>query len=134
MSVSTNSGNKIKDMFERKPKKAQGPSPKSVVYEIPCKGCNKTYVGETGRGVETRIKEHKSDVKFHRTSNAIVVHIEQCQHLPDWEDTRILEKNLKKKTRKILQAAHIASRNTMNSRNGFIALASGAASIAIRRR
>ena len=89
-------------------------------------------MGETGRGVETRLKEHKSDVKFHRSSNAIVLHIDKCNHLPNWDDTRILEKNVKKQTRKILEAAHISSRNTFNSRSGFIALASGAVSLAVR--
>ena len=29
-----------------------------VVYEIVCGSCNKGYIGETGRNVETRVKEH----------------------------------------------------------------------------
>ena len=59
-----------------------------MVYEIPCTGCYKTYVGETGRGVDVRLKEHHSDVKFHCTSNAAVLHIEECHHLPDWNKTK----------------------------------------------
>ena len=27
------------------------------VYKIPCKGCNLNYFGETGRGLEVRLKE-----------------------------------------------------------------------------
>lgn len=131
--VSMNSGTKLKEIIERKPKTTSAADPKSVVYEIPCGGCYKSYVGETGRGVKTRLKEHKSDVRYHRTSNAIVIHIDQCHHLPDWEGTRILEKNVNKKTRKILEAAHISSRNTFNSRSGFITLASGAVSLAVER-
>ena len=131
--VATNSGTKIKKIVEQKMPKTPDPDlpPKSVIYEIPCGGCDQSYVGETGRGVETRLKEHKSDVKFHRTSNAIVLHIEKYSHLPDWKSTRILEKNLKKQTRKILEAAHISSRDTFNSSNGFIALASGAVSLVV---
>ena len=87
--ISTSSGQKIKELVKTKETKED--SEKSVVYELPCTGCYKTYVGETGRGVKTRIREHKSDVKFHRTSNAIVVHIDECQHLPKWEETRLLE-------------------------------------------
>ena len=79
----------------------------------------------------TRLKEHKSDVKYHRTSNAIVVHIDQSHHLPDWAGAKVLEKNVKKKTRKILEAAHILSRETINTRNGFITLASSAACLAV---
>ena len=32
-----------------------------VVYEVPCKGCNKTYVGESGRQLGVRLKEHQKD-------------------------------------------------------------------------
>ena len=88
-------------------------------------------MGETGRGLDIRLKEHRSDVKFHRVSNAIVLHIEKCNHLPDWDRTRILEKNVKKQTRKTLEAAHIISRNTFNSRSGFITWSAAAAKLAV---
>ncbi|XP_072041288.1 uncharacterized protein [Amphiura filiformis] len=32
-----------------------------AVYEIPCKGCDKSYVGETGRQFGVRLKEHQQD-------------------------------------------------------------------------
>lgn len=125
--VATVTGKKIQEIVKHKESREDINDAKSVVYEIPCKECQRTYVGETGRGVNVRLKEHKSDVKFHRTSNAIVLHIEQCNHLPDWENTKILEKNMKKSTRKILEAAHIITRDTFNSRNGFITWSSMAA-------
>ena len=81
--VATNTGVKIQDILGSQRRKNEFSEDKSVVYEIPCKGCYRTYVGETGRGVDVRLKEHRSDVKFHRTSNAIVLHIEECRHLPD---------------------------------------------------
>ena len=31
------------------------------VYHIPCKSCNYTYIGETGRTFGTRVEEHKKD-------------------------------------------------------------------------
>ena len=127
--ISTNTGQKIKELvIENEVKKD---SEQSVVYEIPCTGCSKTYVGETGRGVKTRLKEHKNYVKFHRTSNAIVLHIEECQSLPKYEETKILEKNMTKRKRKIIEAAHIISRNTFNTRSGFITWASTAAKLAV---
>ena len=46
-------------------------------------------------GVDVGLKEHRSDVKFHRVSNAIVLHIEKCNHFPDWDRTSLLEKNVK---------------------------------------
>ena len=105
---------------------------RSVVYEIPCKGCNKSCVGETGTGVNVRVKEHRSDVKYHRVSNAIVLHIEKCNNLPDWNGVRLLEKNIIKQTRKMLEAAHIITRNTFNSKNSFITWSSLTAKLAVR--
>ena len=130
--VATNSGQTVKDLVGTKEKRKLA-TEKSVVYEIPCSGCYKTYVGETGRGAKTRIKEHKNDVKFHRTSNAIVLHIDDCQHLPKWEEMKILEKDITKRKRKILEAAHIMTKNTFNTRSGFITWAGSAARLAVRR-
>ena len=81
-SCKKNTGVKVQDYLKMKRKKNELSEEKSVEYAIPCKGCYKTYVGETGRGIDVRLKEHRSDVKFHRTSNAIVLHIE-CHHFPD---------------------------------------------------
>ena len=33
-----------------------------MVYKIPCKNCDKAYIGETGRKFGTRLKEHQADV------------------------------------------------------------------------
>ena len=35
-----------------------------LVYEILCKSCGSTYLGETGRLVTTKLTEHKNDVEI----------------------------------------------------------------------
>ena len=42
-----------------------------VVYEVPCKGCNKSYVGETGRQLGVRLKEHQKTQKKLQTRNSL---------------------------------------------------------------
>ena len=54
MRVAKNSGQTIKGLVKTKDE-MKNDSKQSVVYEIPCGGCLKTYVGETGRGVKTRL-------------------------------------------------------------------------------
>ncbi len=82
----------------------------SVVYSIPCKGCTKQYIGETGRGLKTRITEHRRDVLKHNTSNSLVLHIEKCKHLPKWEEAKEIKVGLKKRMRKAIEAALITTR------------------------
>lgn len=41
-------------------------SPNNVVgcvYKIPCKPCNKSYVGQTGKKLNIRIKQHNCSVR-----------------------------------------------------------------------
>jgi len=50
------------------------------VYEIPC-SCEKSYIGQTGRAIEVRIKEHEKDVDYRRTGkSAVAEHVEQKTH------------------------------------------------------
>ncbi|EZA54575.1 hypothetical protein X777_05696, partial [Ooceraea biroi] len=35
----------------------------SVVYKIDCTNCDSCYIGQTKRHLDTRIKEHISDIK-----------------------------------------------------------------------
>lgn len=82
----------------------------SVVYSIPCKESKKLYIEETGRGLKTRITEHRRDVSKHNTSNSLVFHIEKCEHLPKWEEAKEIKVGLKKRMRKAVEAALITAR------------------------
>ena len=78
------SGKQIGQLLVRK--KSKKADLDSVVYQIPCSGCDKAYYDETGRGLKKRIQEHKNDIRNHRTTKALVVHIDEEGHLPKWSD------------------------------------------------
>ena len=42
-----------------------------VVYKIPCE-CGKVYIGETGRAMQDRMKEHDRDIRLARTHTSAV--------------------------------------------------------------
>ena len=94
----------------------------SVVYKIPCGGCDTAYYGETGRGLQTRLYEHKADFRHHRLSNAMVVHSEKEGHLPRWKDATILHQGLAKSKRRAMEAAIIATSINNNTRPGSLRL------------
>ena len=101
----------------------------SAVYKIPCGGCSSAYYGETSRGVATRIREHKNDMRLHKTTNSMVVHAEEYGHLPDWANTEILHAGLNRLARRTVEAAYIVTEETTNHKEGFIKLARAPAGI-----
>ena len=126
------SGRKIGELV--RPKIKGYGNDNSVVYKIPCGGCDKAYYGETYRGLEKRIKEHRADVRYHRTTSAFVNHIDQAGHLPKWEDAITLEKNVNRQSRKVLEAMHIAINKNINQRTGDLKWAKITAAVASRER
>ncbi len=94
-----------------------------VIYDIPCKTCNMSYIGETGRQFGVRLKEHQKDAesvatrKFTRANrkdsaseihkSAITDHIAQQNHVVDWEGARILDRDSNSFTRRIREAIQI---------------------------
>ena len=83
-----------------------------------------------GRGLKTRIAEHRRDMKNHTASNALVAHANKEGHLPRWEKVNILEKGIPKNIRRSLEATHIQSKDTTNTRSGFYTLAQTTARLA----
>jgi len=60
-----------------------------VVYEIPCGNCEAVYIGETGRALKTRQKEHMANVRLGKTdSSAISEHANTNNHDISWVDRR----------------------------------------------
>ena len=63
---------------------------KKLVYSIPCLDCDKVYIGETSRMKETRIKEHKANIKTLSTKSKLVEHILTYKHQFDFTNTKTL--------------------------------------------
>jgi hypothetical protein len=78
-----------------------------VICSIPC-SCGKSYIGETGRTLETRVKEHKNSLKKGDTTiSKLVKHALNEDHLFEWDKATVLARETKWKARKFHEAALI---------------------------
>ena len=94
----------------------------SVVYCIPCSTCNDVYIGQTGRLLATRLKEHRAAVKFAKTDvSAVAEHIWQKQHQMDFQATTVLAQENDKYKRCVLESWHIQTQKCMNREIGVLA-------------
>ena len=90
-----------------------------VVYSIPCSTCNEVYIGQTGRHLETRLKEHKVAVKFAKTEiSAVAEHVWLKKHQIDFQSTAILAKEQDSKKRCFTESWHIQTQRCMNREIG----------------
>ena len=80
---------------------------KGVIYKVPCRDCEASFIGETGRSLQKRITEHKYAVKTNNRKNGIAVHAWDMEHRPDWDATEILEMEPHYWKRRILEAIWI---------------------------
>ena len=106
------------------------------VYEIFCKNCEFSYVGETGRLLKTRLKEHQQEAdkiadKIHTRStrissvsdqhkSAISDHVAATNHVIDWEGAKILHREDERYPRWIRESIWIRRRGkkAMNNQGG----------------
>jgi len=125
INIVTTSGKKIGQVVRKTKTKKQNSD--SIVYKIPCGRCDKSYFGETGRGLRTRVQEHRNDLRNHRTTKAIVLHADQDGHLPNWSEAQTLHTNLTKMQRWLVEAAYIRTENVTNVSPGFFKIHSSIA-------
>ena len=86
-----------------------------TVYHIHCDHCNKQYIGETSRVLETRIMEHLS-----RDSSAVHEHCQLTGHSVDSSKTKVLATESNTFKRRIREAIEIRLRKrSLNRDNGF---------------
>jgi len=93
-------------------------SRQGVVYSIPCRDCNKRYIGETKRSLETRQKEHKADIKNKRfDKSSLMQHTIDLNHRMDWDNSKVLEFESNYYTCRFIEPFHINSdKDTMNEK------------------
>jgi len=90
-----------------------------VVYLIPCRDCEATYVGQTKRQLHTRIKEHKTDINKNNASpSAITLHRLESSHEFDWDNIKILDEEPIYNKKLISEMIHIKrQKNGLNNQN-----------------
>lgn len=80
-----------------------------VVYSVPL-SCGKKYIGQTGRCLNERLKEHHYNVTK-AISGHLGLHCRDCSVRvcsPIFSETTVIAKNKHKNTREIIEAAEIA--------------------------
>ena len=92
------------------------------VYKIPCRDCNHVYIGETGRDLDTRIKEHKYACKVGNNNNAIFVHSYNNNHVIDWTSSQMLYNCSNFKKRRIVESVCIDKYENFNLSEGTFRL------------
>ena len=91
-----------------------------VVYKIPCE-CGKVYIGETGRAMQDRIKEHDRDLRLARTqTSAVSEHADETGHLPIGKEVKFIDRDPHWYTRRVKEAIHVRLHpNNINRDSGI---------------
>ena len=79
----------------------------SGVYEIPCDTCPKLYVGETGRDLDTRMKEHNYDIITSNPESAVAQHTILNDHRFDFSKAKIVHPCKNRRRRHVIESALI---------------------------
>jgi hypothetical protein len=67
-------------MFKQLTIKPEGPNNPNGIYSIKCITCNLIYVGQSGRDIQIRYKEHINQIKNCNPQSAYAKHIIQDKH------------------------------------------------------
>jgi hypothetical protein len=87
---------------------------KCGVYKINC-NCGLSYIGQTGRKIEERIKEHERNIRLKQTEkSAVAEHVITQGHEIEWEKTTLLHNNHRYKKRIITEAIEIHKHKNKN--------------------
>ena len=81
---------------------------KDVVYSVMCDECDSTYIGETMRTLDARMKEHRRHtMKGEILKSAVAEHACLLDHAIDWESANVLDYTGDFGQRKITEALRI---------------------------
>ncbi len=64
-----------------------------VVYQIPCNDCEETYIGHSGRPLNTRVQEHRIAVRKCSVSSGVADHTIKTGHEIDWDSVEIIDRD-----------------------------------------
>ena len=89
------------------------------VYSIPCKVCNLEYIGQSGKLLSERIKQHQYNVRTANESSALFKHQQIHNHNIDWEKSKVIYKCNRQIERLLVETCIIKMSDTMNLNDGL---------------
>ncbi|XP_071581603.1 uncharacterized protein [Temnothorax nylanderi] len=100
--------NKLSNIIKVQKDKNAHFSNNDVIYKICCKNCDASYVGQTKRQLQTRLREHKNNIRLDASKHSVVSeHSTKFNHSFDWDNARILEIEHNYKKRLTAEMIHI---------------------------
>ena len=102
----------MKQLLVRPKDRAPDRERANVVYQVPCANCPAAYVGQTGRQLHQRLREHRWAVESGDCANsALAEHAWGCRHPFDWDCVRVLDCHPHLHQRLTLESVHIRSQS-----------------------
>ena len=108
--------NKLSKFYTNTKDKVAVTDQSNLVYEINCLQCPKTYIGETSQLLSRRVYQHRNDCEPYRDKSkgikeaktALAKHAKFNNHKFDFEEVKILQKEVNRGKRRYLEALYIA--------------------------
>jgi hypothetical protein len=96
----------------------------NLIYEVPCKDCNSTYIGQTKQYLKKRMYSHQYHINIKdQKHSALVDHSLQLNHSPNFDNVIIRDREPNFLKRNILEMIYIKSTdNTMNKQTDSLSL------------
>ncbi|XP_071579118.1 uncharacterized protein [Temnothorax nylanderi] len=90
--LSYNSLNKMRTFIKAQKDSLPRSNKCNVVYKINCNDCDASYVGQTSRQLQTRIREHRNHINWNTPNHSVITeHRVECNHDFDWKNVEILD-------------------------------------------
>lgn len=99
----------------------------SGIYQINCSNCNAFYLGQSGRAIKKRVREHKHSINHKINSTGLAEHCNTHKHTFDENNVKILHVQNKSKKLNLLESLEIkkALHNKLNIVNSQVELTTG---------
>ena len=106
--------NKLKSLFNKHKDRPDNEDKQNAIYQIPCRDCEKVYIGETSKTIKSRITEHKNAIKREDVRSIPAKHVIENDHRFDWTNVKVLNHGKTREAREFKEAWHTLQNPTIN--------------------